>query len=137
MSRLFLSLLSLILLAIISRSLMPERATAQSASSKSSSIAKTSSDPKPSPTAEPNGSPADGTASLTPESIWTREELSSDWGGTRKKWEEHGVSFELKPRAMWLWLFLALLFTVEIYSAVRLLGPNQFDELGAPCITRR
>jgi hypothetical protein len=40
-------------------------------------------------------------------------------------------------RILWLWLLIALLFTLEIYSAALLLGPNQFDESGAPCVVGR
>src|SRR5262245_27269335 len=80
MTRRSISILSLILVAISSRGLMAERASAQSAGSSSSSSSKSSSEAKPSP---------------DPENVWTREDLSGDWGGTRKKWEEHGVSFEL------------------------------------------
>jgi len=34
-------------------------------------------------------------ASPEPETIWTREELTGEWAGRRKKWEEKGVKFEL------------------------------------------
>src|SRR6185295_9953844 len=95
MSRRFTSMLSLILVAIVSRGLLYERATAQSAGSSSTTISKSSSNPKPTPTAEPSESPAVPAPSPAPEDIWTSEALSGDWGGTRKKWEEHGVSFEL------------------------------------------
>jgi len=95
MSRRFTSMLSLILVAIVSRGLLHERATAQSAGSSSATISKSSSNPKPTPTAEPSESPAVPAPSPAAEDIWTREALSGDWGGTRKKWEEHGVSFEL------------------------------------------
>ncbi len=96
MSRRSISMLSLILVAIISRGLTPERAIAQSASNGSAIISKNSSDPKPSPspTAEPSASPTVAAPSA-PENISTRETLSGDWGGARKKWEEHGVTFEL------------------------------------------
>lgn len=91
----FTSMLSLILLTIISCGLMVQRGAAQSAAGNSSNISKTSSEARPSPSAEPSKSPTVPAASPDPENFWTREELSGDWGGTRKKWEEHGVSFEL------------------------------------------
>ena len=50
--------------------------------------------PSPAVAPEPNQTPSPAT-SPDPETIWTHDELTGDWGGTRKKWEEHGVSFEL------------------------------------------
>src|SRR5262245_28189622 len=52
---------------------------------------------KPAPAARSDLADKQGLAtpspSAEPETIWTREELAGDWGGTRKKWEEHGVKF--------------------------------------------
>jgi porin len=45
--------------------------------------------------AEKEQPPSTAASSPEPENIWTREELTGDWAGMRKKWEEHGVRFEL------------------------------------------
>ncbi len=49
----------------------------------------------PSPEPQASRAPSTPAASPEPETIWTREDLTGDWGGTRKHWEEHGISFEL------------------------------------------
>lgn len=83
--------LFIILLALASPALIQHRASAQQLEVNSNASTK----PKPSPTAEGQPAQSPATPASDPETFWTREELTGDWGGERENWEEHGVSFEL------------------------------------------
>jgi porin len=59
------------------------------------SLVNTKPSPNATPSAKTDPEPAQTPAATTEPDIWSRETLTGDWDGVRKKWEEHGIGFEL------------------------------------------